>query len=194
MASTDTPDKGTVEPAKRRERIVCEPALDESWQLEYSVHRLNAVLASDAKASFGQELDPIIAKMAQEQGETPKDILLEHLLGVPTWQPAPTFATLSAGDWASAQLDLSVYPSQVSSFALWRRHGLHCSTESSLIEKNKTFCLCFGRRSTKSERRCISRLVVHPGCLGMHLERNHRRGQSIIVFFLPRMPHRYMHG
>jgi hypothetical protein len=118
MASTDMPDKITAEPAKRRERTVCEPVLDESWQLECSVHRLNAVLANDAKATFAQELDPIIARMAQEQSKTPKDILLDHLLGVPTWQPAPTFATLSAGDWSSAQLDLSVYPSQVSSYAL----------------------------------------------------------------------------
>ena len=116
MAAADAQEKGAVEPARRRERILSEPCLDESWQLEYSIHKLSAVLANDAKATFAQEMEPIVNKMAQEQGKSAKEILLEHLLGVPTWQPAPTFATLSTGDWASPQLDLSVYPSQASGY------------------------------------------------------------------------------
>jgi len=39
-----------------------------------------------------------------------KQFLIEQMLAVPTWQPAPYWSQLVAGDWASASLDLSLYP------------------------------------------------------------------------------------
>lgn len=99
---------------KRQARVLCVPNLDEGWQVEYSVHKLNAVLANDALLTFTHELNPIVSKAATEEGKPFKQVLVERLVGVPTWQPAPAFATLSGGDWATPQLDLSVYPSQVS--------------------------------------------------------------------------------
>lgn len=41
-----------------------------------------------------------------------KNFLVENLLGVPTWQPAPRWENLLKGDWASYELDLSLYPNQ----------------------------------------------------------------------------------
>lgn len=52
-------------------------------------------------------------RISKESGKSTKDVLAERLVGIPTWQPAPTFEGVKSGDWASPVLDLSVYPSQV---------------------------------------------------------------------------------
>ena len=95
----------------RSARIVSEPAFDEGWQLEYSVHKLSPVIAADVKATFRNELEPELRRLGIKPDEE-RNFLAEHLLGVPTWQPAPTWDDILAGDWKSAKLDLSVYPSQ----------------------------------------------------------------------------------
>eukprot|EP00283_Hemiselmis_rufescens_P002727 CAMPEP_0173418280 /NCGR_PEP_ID=MMETSP1357-20121228/485_1 /TAXON_ID=77926 /ORGANISM="Hemiselmis rufescens, Strain PCC563" /LENGTH=244 /DNA_ID=CAMNT_0014380751 /DNA_START=33 /DNA_END=767 /DNA_ORIENTATION=- len=111
----NAPD-GAVTPAKaypqRVERTLLQPTLDSGWQVEYSVHRLNNVLAADAKVTFQHELEGVIKKLSDESGKSLKDVLGERLLGIPTWQPAPNFAGVQGGKWAEAVLDLSVYPSQ----------------------------------------------------------------------------------
>jgi hypothetical protein len=41
-----------------------------------------------------------------------KNFLVDNLLGVPTWQPAPRWDSLVKGDWTPYELDLSLYPNQ----------------------------------------------------------------------------------
>lgn len=47
---------------KRIGRVVAESQLDKGWNIEYSLHTLNTVLASDARATFSHELEPLIEK------------------------------------------------------------------------------------------------------------------------------------
>lgn len=97
--------------SKRLNRTVAEPVLDAGWSLEYSVHKLTPATMEDARVCFQNELDEEMARLGIEQKER-KSFLVENLLGVPTWQPAPRWENMLKGDWASHELDLSVYPSQ----------------------------------------------------------------------------------
>ena len=97
--------------SKRHARTVAEPVLDAGWSLEYSVHKLTPATMEDARVCFQNELDEEMARLGIERKER-KSFLVENLLGVPTWQPAPRWENMLKGDWASHELDLSVYPSQ----------------------------------------------------------------------------------
>ena len=98
--------------SSRAARLIAEPVLDEGWQIEYSVHHLSPVLCSDVKSVFRNEMDRELQKLGISP-EMERSFLMERLLGIPTWQPGPTWDQAVNGEWNSFQLDLSAYPSQV---------------------------------------------------------------------------------
>ncbi len=106
-------DRGRTDPSGesgRAARLVAAPEFDEGWQIEYSVHRVSPIIAADVKSVCRNELEPELRRLGVADE---RNFLAERLLGVPTWQPAPTWNDVLKGDWKSANLDLSVYPSQV---------------------------------------------------------------------------------
>ncbi len=108
-------DRGRTDPSGesgRAARLVAAPEFDEGWQIEYSVHKVSPIIAADVKSVCRNELEPELRRLGVKP-EDERNFLAERLLGVPTWQPAPTWDDILKGDWKSAKLDLSVYPSQV---------------------------------------------------------------------------------
>jgi hypothetical protein len=97
--------------AKRAARTVAEPIFDAGWALEYSVHKLTAATMEDARVCFERELEEEMTRLGIERKER-KSYLVNNLLGVATWQPAPRWDKMLKGDWSSYELDLSLYPNQ----------------------------------------------------------------------------------
>ncbi|EKX54411.1 cell division control protein 45 [Guillardia theta CCMP2712] len=87
------------------------PALQENWQVEFSVHKMSAAMMEDARLTFQHELEQEMEKLGVEVQKR-KAFLVENLFAMPTWQPAPTWKDLLQGDWKSAKLDLSLYPNE----------------------------------------------------------------------------------
>lgn len=96
---------------KRESRKVADRQLIGSWQIEFSAHRVTAAMLEDSKLTFQHEIDEELERLGIPAAEK-KKYLLENLLAVPTWQPAPRWEQIEKGDWASAELDLSLYPNQ----------------------------------------------------------------------------------
>ena len=96
---------------KRMARTIAEPVLDAGWNLEFSVHKLTPATMEDARVCFQNELDEEMTRQNIDKKDR-KAFLVENLLGVPTWQPAPRWESILKGDWASYDLDLSLYPNQ----------------------------------------------------------------------------------
>lgn len=60
---------------------------------------------------FQNELDSELVRLGLDK-KSHKQYLVDNLLGVPVWQPAPRWESILKNDWAPFELDLSVYPSQ----------------------------------------------------------------------------------
>ena len=76
-------------------------------------HKLAGLCTLFCNLLNSERMSILWRRMSKEEGTSAKDLVTTKLIGVPTWQPAPTFEGVRSGDWSSAVLDLSVYPSQV---------------------------------------------------------------------------------
>eukprot|EP00960_Hanusia_phi_P039663 753972-Hanusia_phi.AAC.11 len=69
--------------AKREARRLRGPALQENWQVEFSVHKMSAAMMEDARLTFQHELDEEMGKLGIDtQGR--KAFLVENLVALPT--------------------------------------------------------------------------------------------------------------
>ena len=75
------------------------------------MHKLTPGTMEDVRVCFQNELDSELVRLGLDK-KSHKQYLVDNLLGVPVWQPAPRWESILKNDWAPFELDLSVYPSQ----------------------------------------------------------------------------------
>jgi len=84
----------TTEGARMRGPTGCktlvEPTLSKKFNLEYSIHRLSRLLRTDVELVFRPDLDAAYQSdpRGAAAGVSKEAFLQDHLLAVPTWQPA----------------------------------------------------------------------------------------------------------
>ena len=68
---------------KREARKMRGPALQENWQVEFSVHKMSAAMMEDARLTFQHELEQEMEKLGVEVQKR-KAFLVENLFAMPT--------------------------------------------------------------------------------------------------------------